>query len=159
MYLLDDMLLSLNNGHLSKNKVTYFKDLVVCCNNIEKVKYRGWERYRINAKIISGQILLPKESQYMSESVEQIKIMSYKLLYLHLLRHLPSVSMFPLLMMHCVPFRNKTDIIKAKVRNNNRVRLTICNGSISKLCCGRKFVCKENLACSAVSVCKSVYLI
>ena len=64
------MLLSLNAGHLPKNKVIYFKHLVVYYDNIEKVKYRGRERYHINAKIISGQILLPKESQYMSESVE-----------------------------------------------------------------------------------------
>ena len=62
MYLLDDMLLSLSAGHLPKKKVTYFKDLVVCYDNIGKVKYRGQERYHINAKIISGQMLLPKES-------------------------------------------------------------------------------------------------
>ena len=64
------MVLSLNAGHLPENKVTYFKDLVVCYVNIEKVKYRGQERYHINAKIISRKILLPKESQYMSEFVE-----------------------------------------------------------------------------------------
>ena len=56
------MLLSLSAGHLPKKKVTYFKDLVVCYDNIGKVKYRGQERYHINAKIISGQMLLPKES-------------------------------------------------------------------------------------------------
>ena len=66
-HLLNNMLIRINAGHLPANKITYFKDLVVCYDNVEKVKYRGKEKYCINTKVISGQILLPQENQYMSE--------------------------------------------------------------------------------------------
>ena len=67
-YLVNNMLTHINAGRLPTNKITYFKDLVVCYNNVEKVNYRGKEKYHINARVISGQILLPEENQYMSES-------------------------------------------------------------------------------------------
>ena len=63
-YLVDNMLICINAGRVSTNKITYFKELVVCYDNVEKVNYRGKEKYHINARVISGQILLPKENQY-----------------------------------------------------------------------------------------------
>ena len=67
-HLLNNMLIHINTGRLLTNKITYFKNLVVCYDNVEKVNYRGKERYCINVRVISRQILLPKEIQYMSES-------------------------------------------------------------------------------------------
>ena len=61
-HLLDNMLIRINAGRLPANKIIYFKDLVVCYDNVEKVKYRGEKIYCINAKVISGQILLPQEN-------------------------------------------------------------------------------------------------
>ena len=66
--LLDNILIRINAGRLPTNKITCFKDLIVCYDKVEKVNYRGRERYCINVRVISGQILLPKENQYMSES-------------------------------------------------------------------------------------------
>ena len=66
--LLDNTLIGINAGHLPIDKITYFKDLVICCDRVKEVKYRGKEKYCINARVISGQILLPHEYQYMSES-------------------------------------------------------------------------------------------
>ena len=66
--LLDNILIRINAGRLPIDKITYFKDLVICYDRIEEVKYRGKEKYCINARVISGQILLPHEYQYMSES-------------------------------------------------------------------------------------------
>ena len=66
--LLDNILICMNAGHLPIDKITYFKYLVIYYNRVEEVKYRGKEKYCINAIVISGQILLPHEYQYMSES-------------------------------------------------------------------------------------------
>ena len=61
-YLLNNMLILINAGRLPTNKITYFKDLVVCYDCVERVNYRGKECYCINARVISRQILLPKEN-------------------------------------------------------------------------------------------------
>ena len=64
-YLLNNMLIFINATNkilLPTNKITYFKDLVVCYDCVERVNYRGKECYCINARVIGGQILLPKEN-------------------------------------------------------------------------------------------------
>ena len=66
--MLGNILIRINVGRLPLYKITYFKDLVVCYKKVETVKYRGKERYCINARVISGQILLPHDYKYMSES-------------------------------------------------------------------------------------------
>ena len=66
--LLDNILIRINAGRLPIDKITYFKDLVICYDRVEEVKYRGKEKYCINARVISRQVLLPDEYQYMSES-------------------------------------------------------------------------------------------
>ena len=72
-HLLDTMLLRINASHRPIAKVTFqlrlsFRDLALCYDKVEEVDYRGRKRYCITARIISGQILLPKENQYMSVS-------------------------------------------------------------------------------------------
>ena len=62
------MLVRINAGHLPLTIVTCFRDLVLCYDKVEEIDYRGKKRYCTNTRIISGQILLPKENQYMSES-------------------------------------------------------------------------------------------
>ena len=60
---LDFALLCLNAGRLPINKITYFKNLAVYYEGVEKVLYRGKEKYCLVARVISGKILLPKKNQ------------------------------------------------------------------------------------------------
>ena len=39
--LLDNMLLRINAGHLPLTNITCFRDLVLCCDKVEEVDYRG----------------------------------------------------------------------------------------------------------------------
>ena len=49
-------------------KVTYFGNLIICYKKMEKVTYKNWEKYAIIARVISGEILLPKKNHcYTSE--------------------------------------------------------------------------------------------
>ena len=49
-------------------KVTYFRNLIICYEKMEKVTYRSREKYAIIARVISGEILLPKKKHcYTSE--------------------------------------------------------------------------------------------
>ena len=49
-------------------KVTYFRNLIICFEKMEKVTYRNKEKYAIIARVISGEILLPKKNHcYTSE--------------------------------------------------------------------------------------------
>ena len=49
-------------------KVTYFRNLIICYEKMEKVTYRNREKYAIIARVISGEILLPKKKHcYTSE--------------------------------------------------------------------------------------------
>ena len=51
------------------NKITYFQNLIVCYENIEKVTYRNKEKYCIVARVIDGDVLLAKKDQcYNSDS-------------------------------------------------------------------------------------------
>ena len=59
-HLLDNMLFRINAGHLPLTKITCFRDLVLCYDKVEEVDYRGKKRYCINARVTSGQVLLPK---------------------------------------------------------------------------------------------------
>ena len=60
---LDFSLLRLNAGRLPINKITYFRKLAVYYEGVEKVLYRGKEKYCLVARVISGEILLPKKNQ------------------------------------------------------------------------------------------------
>ena len=61
--LLDSGFIRIDAGHLPLEKVTYFKNLII------KVTYKNREKYALIARVISGQILLPKKDQcYISES-------------------------------------------------------------------------------------------
>ena len=62
------MLFCINAGRLPTNKIISFKNLVVCYDGFKRVNYRGKEKHHIVARIISGQVLLPEEYQYMSET-------------------------------------------------------------------------------------------
>ena len=66
--LVNNMLFHINTGRLPTNKIISFKNLVVCYDGIEWANYRGKEKHHIVAKIINGQVLLPEEYQYMSET-------------------------------------------------------------------------------------------
>ena len=46
---------------LPTKKVTYFRNLIICYEKMEKVTYRNREKYAIIARVISGEILLPKK--------------------------------------------------------------------------------------------------
>ena len=60
---LDSGFIRIDAGHLPLEKVTYFKNLII------KVTYKNREKYALIARVISGQILLPKKDQcYISES-------------------------------------------------------------------------------------------
>ena len=49
-------------------KVTYFRNLIICYEKMEKVTHRNREKYAIIAGVISGEILLPKKKHcYTSE--------------------------------------------------------------------------------------------
>ena len=60
--LLDDGLIRLTcTQRLPQNKVTYFRNLIVCFERVEKVLHRKKEKYCLIARIIDGEILLPKK--------------------------------------------------------------------------------------------------
>ena len=66
---LDSGSICIDAGHLPLEKVTYFKNLIICYKKMEKVTYKNREKYALIAHVISGQILLPKKDQcYISES-------------------------------------------------------------------------------------------
>ena len=66
---LDSGFICIDAGHLPLEKVTYFKNLIICYKKMEKVTYKNREKYALIAHVISGQILLPKKDQcYISES-------------------------------------------------------------------------------------------
>ena len=51
------------------NKITYFRNLIVCFEKMEKVTYRNKEKYCLAARVIDGEVLLPKKNQcYNSDS-------------------------------------------------------------------------------------------
>ena len=60
---LDFSLIRINAGRLPIDKITYFKDLAIYYEGIEKILYRGKEKYCLVARVISGKILLPKKYQ------------------------------------------------------------------------------------------------
>ena len=68
--LLDSGFIHIDAGHLPLEKVTCFKNLIICYEKMEKVTYKNREKYAlIGARVISGQILLSKKDQcYISES-------------------------------------------------------------------------------------------
>ena len=61
---LDSGFFCIDAGHLPLEKVTCFKNLIICYKKEEKVTYKSREKYALIAHIISGQILLPKKDQY-----------------------------------------------------------------------------------------------
>ena len=58
---LDVALIHINAGRLPLGKITYFRNLKVVYEKIETVNYRGKEKYCLVARVLSGQILLPKK--------------------------------------------------------------------------------------------------
>ena len=49
-------------------KVTYFTNMMICYEKMEKVTYKNREKYAIIARVISGEILLLKRNHcYTSE--------------------------------------------------------------------------------------------
>ena len=65
---LDSGFIRIDAGHLPLEKVTYFKNLMICYEKME-VTYKNREKHALIARVISGQILLPKKDQcYISES-------------------------------------------------------------------------------------------
>ena len=50
-------------GHLPIEKITYFKNLIIYYEKMEKVTYKNREKYAIIARVVSGEILLPKKDQ------------------------------------------------------------------------------------------------
>ena len=51
------------------NKITYFQNLIVCFEKMEKVTYRNKEKYCLVARVIDGEVFLPKKNQcYNSDS-------------------------------------------------------------------------------------------
>ena len=66
---LDSGFIRIDAGHLSLEKVTYFKNLIICYKKME-ITYKNREKYALIARvIISGQILLPKKNEcYISKS-------------------------------------------------------------------------------------------
>ena len=66
---LDFGFIRISAGHLPLEKVTYFKNLIICYEKMEKVTCKIREKYALIARVIYGQILLPKKDQcYISES-------------------------------------------------------------------------------------------
>ena len=51
----------INAERLPIGKVTYFRNLIICYEKMDKVTYRNREKYAIIARVISGEILLPKK--------------------------------------------------------------------------------------------------
>ena len=64
--LVDMTLVRIDAAHLPINKSTYFKDLIICYDRVEKIKYRGKEKYCFVVKIIDGQFFLPNDYKYNS---------------------------------------------------------------------------------------------
>ena len=65
---LDSGFIRIDAGHLSLEKVTYFKNLIICYKKME-ITYKNREKYALIARVISGQILLPKKNEcYISKS-------------------------------------------------------------------------------------------
>ena len=60
---LDFGYIRIDAGHLPIEKVTYFKNLIICYEKMEKVTYKNKEKYALIARVISGEILLPKKDQ------------------------------------------------------------------------------------------------
>ena len=51
------------------NKITYFRNLIVCYEKMEKVTYRDKKKYCLVARVIDGEALLAKKDQcYNSDS-------------------------------------------------------------------------------------------
>ena len=66
---LDSGVIHIDAGHLPLEKVSYFKNFIICYKKMKKVTYKNREKYALIACLISGQILLPKKDQsYISES-------------------------------------------------------------------------------------------
>ena len=66
---LDSGFIHIDAGHLLLKKVTYLKNLIICCKKMEKVTYKNREKLALIARFIYGQILLLKKDQcYISKS-------------------------------------------------------------------------------------------
>ena len=66
--LLDEGLIRLCGAQrLQKNKITYFRNLIVCFERIEKVHHRNKDKYCLIVCILDGEVLLPKNC-YHSDS-------------------------------------------------------------------------------------------
>ena len=66
---LDSGFIRIDAGHLLLKKVTYLKNLIICCKKMEKVTYKNREKLALIAHFIYGQILLLKKDQcYISKS-------------------------------------------------------------------------------------------
>ena len=66
--LLDEGLIWLCGAQrLQKNKITYFRNLIVCFERIEKVHHRNKDKYCLIVRILYGEVLLPKNC-YNSDS-------------------------------------------------------------------------------------------
>ena len=51
---LDSGFIRIDAGHLPLEKVTYFKNLIICYEKMEKVTYKNREKYALIARVISG---------------------------------------------------------------------------------------------------------
>ena len=66
--LLDEGLIRLyGTQRLQKNKITYFRNLIVCFERIEKVHHRNKDKYCLIVRTLDGEVLLPKNC-YNSDS-------------------------------------------------------------------------------------------
>ena len=66
---LDSGLICIDAGNLPLEKWTYFENLIIFYEQMEKVTYKNREKYALIARVNSGQILLPKKDQcYIYES-------------------------------------------------------------------------------------------
>ena len=54
---LDSGFIRIDAGHLPLEKVTYFKNFIICYKKMEKVNYKNREKYALIARIIYGHIL------------------------------------------------------------------------------------------------------
>ena len=52
---------------MQRNKITYFRNLIVCFERIEKVHHRNKDKYCLTVSIVDGEVLLPKNC-YNSDS-------------------------------------------------------------------------------------------
>ena len=51
------------------NKITYFRNMIIYYGKMEKVTYRNKEKYCLVARVIDGEVFLPKKNQcYNSDS-------------------------------------------------------------------------------------------